>query len=37
MLLVYNKVTSIVIIMEVLHNFGDNIATHKFAFLFLQC
>ena len=31
------KQSSIVIIVEVLHNSGDNIATHKFAFLFLEC
>jgi hypothetical protein len=37
MLLVHNKVSSIVIIVEVLHNFGDNIVALKFAFLFLEC
>jgi hypothetical protein len=36
MLLVHNKVSSIVIIVEVLHNLGDNFATQKFAFLFLE-
>ena len=37
MLLVHNKVCSIVIIVEVLNNFGDNIVTHKFALIFLEC
>jgi len=36
MLLVHNKVRSVVIIVEVLLNFGDNNAAHIFAFLFLE-
>jgi hypothetical protein len=37
MLLAHNKVSSIVIIVEDLHNFGDNIVRHKFVFLVLEC
>jgi hypothetical protein len=32
--MVHNKVSSIVIKVEVLHNFGENFSMHEFAFLF---
>ena len=37
MLLVHNKFSSILITVEVLRNFGGEIAKHIFSSLFLEC